>query len=169
MPVPTPTDYGPEDPRFIAAIDALRRTGMLGFQIRYQDDEEPTVWMAVGEWNRGREGIPVPAQASGITAHLVAAGLSPSQAMAKLLDEAVDGGFCVHCKRPTGATDDWRSEMPLANVICWQVYDPETEKYRRSCEGDVPKRGRNDPCWCGSGEKYKRCHGAGHGSTEEAG
>ena len=21
--------------------------------------------------------------------------------------------------------------------------------------------GRNDPCWCGSGKKYKRCHGAG--------
>ena len=23
-----------------------------------------------------------------------------------------------------------------------------------------PKFGRNDPCWCGSGKKYKRCHGA---------
>ncbi|MDQ4019962.1 MAG: SEC-C metal-binding domain-containing protein [Actinomycetota bacterium] len=22
------------------------------------------------------------------------------------------------------------------------------------------KRGRNDPCWCGSGKKYKKCHGA---------
>ena len=21
------------------------------------------------------------------------------------------------------------------------------------------KLGRNDPCWCGSGKKYKRCHG----------
>jgi preprotein translocase subunit SecA len=20
--------------------------------------------------------------------------------------------------------------------------------------------GRNDPCWCGSGQKYKKCHGA---------
>ena len=19
--------------------------------------------------------------------------------------------------------------------------------------------GRNDPCWCGSGKKYKKCHG----------
>jgi preprotein translocase subunit SecA len=19
--------------------------------------------------------------------------------------------------------------------------------------------GRNDPCWCGSGQKYKKCHG----------
>ncbi len=22
----------------------------------------------------------------------------------------------------------------------------------------VPKLGRNEPCWCGSGKKYKRCH-----------
>ena len=22
------------------------------------------------------------------------------------------------------------------------------------------KLGRNDPCWCGSGKKYKKCHGA---------
>ncbi|MHB8430631.1 MAG: SEC-C metal-binding domain-containing protein, partial [Acidimicrobiales bacterium] len=23
------------------------------------------------------------------------------------------------------------------------------------------KLGRNEPCWCGSGKKYKLCHGAG--------
>jgi preprotein translocase subunit SecA len=26
--------------------------------------------------------------------------------------------------------------------------------------GEHEKLGRNDPCWCGSGKKYKRCHGA---------
>ncbi|MGZ5133027.1 MAG: SEC-C metal-binding domain-containing protein, partial [Caldimonas sp.] len=25
--------------------------------------------------------------------------------------------------------------------------------------GGVPKVGRNDPCPCGSGKKYKQCHG----------
>jgi hypothetical protein len=25
---------------------------------------------------------------------------------------------------------------------------------------DEPGIGRNDPCWCRSGKKYKRCHGA---------
>jgi len=25
---------------------------------------------------------------------------------------------------------------------------------------DHPEIGRNDPCWCGSGKKYKKCHGA---------
>jgi hypothetical protein len=28
--------------------------------------------------------------------------------------------------------------------------------YRR----EEPKLGRNDPCFCGSGRKYKKCHGA---------
>lgn len=26
----------------------------------------------------------------------------------------------------------------------------------RPIPGSAP--GRNEPCWCGSGEKYKRCH-----------
>jgi hypothetical protein len=25
---------------------------------------------------------------------------------------------------------------------------------------DDAEPGRNDPCWCGSGKKYKKCHGA---------
>ena len=25
---------------------------------------------------------------------------------------------------------------------------------------DEEKIGRNDPCWCGSGKKFKKCHGA---------
>ena len=28
-----------------------------------------------------------------------------------------------------------------------------------SASGPNVKLGRNDPCWCGSGKKYKRCHG----------
>jgi preprotein translocase subunit SecA len=26
--------------------------------------------------------------------------------------------------------------------------------------GQHGKVGRNDPCWCGSGKKFKKCHGA---------
>ena len=25
---------------------------------------------------------------------------------------------------------------------------------------ETEKIGRNDPCWCGSGKKFKKCHGA---------
>jgi preprotein translocase subunit SecA len=29
---------------------------------------------------------------------------------------------------------------------------------------ETEKVGRNDPCWCGSGKKYKKCHGASNGA-----
>jgi preprotein translocase subunit SecA len=30
----------------------------------------------------------------------------------------------------------------------------------KTVKRDEPKLGRNDPCWCGSGKKFKKCHGA---------
>ena len=34
------------------------------------------------------------------------------------------------------------------------------EQPRQRVVSDREQIGRNDPCWCGSGKKYKRCHGA---------
>jgi uncharacterized protein len=51
----------------------------------------------------------------------------------------------------------------------WAVYDlrefwknlgPRVETVRKAAEP-----GRNDPCWCGSGKKFKKCHGAAAGDT----
>jgi len=33
-----------------------------------------------------------------------------------------------------------------------------TEHDRRMARGHLSNLGRNDPCWCGSGKKYKHCH-----------
>jgi hypothetical protein len=39
------------------------------------------------------------------------------------------------------------------------VWDEEEEEEDAAPPLDrVPKPGRNDPCWCGSGKKYKKCH-----------
>jgi preprotein translocase subunit SecA len=35
---------------------------------------------------------------------------------------------------------------------------PQPVEQRRVDENE--QIGRNDPCWCGSGKKYKKCHGA---------
>jgi preprotein translocase subunit SecA len=29
----------------------------------------------------------------------------------------------------------------------------------KTVKREEPKIGRNDPCWCGSGKKFKKCHG----------
>jgi hypothetical protein len=148
-----------KDPRLTACIDLARRCGAQSLQIRYSDDEQPVVWMAVASFRIGDDGFP---RASGGTeGHEAAGALMPLDATFRLVEQLVDGSVCRHCQRPAGVTDDWERQMPLSDVVvCWYVFDPETEKFRRSCEGDVPKQGRNDPCFCGSGRKFKNCHGA---------
>ena len=48
------------------------------------------------------------------------------------------------------------SERPIARPARTGGDDATVRTIRR----DVPKVGRNDPCPCGSGRKYKKCHGA---------
>lgn len=121
-----PTD----DPRFLAAIKLLERTGLRQFQIRYQDDDEPTVWLAVGEWFMGPKGLPV-AKGGRITWECAAA-LTPLRAVLRLCDEVMDGGTCMHCGKPTGVTEDFDA-MPANEFICWYQYDPELATFRRGC------------------------------------
>lgn len=107
--------------RLAACVDLARRTGTQTFELRYSDDQEPTVWMAIGKWGENFE---------------VAAGTHPLRAAIRLLEIAIDGGTCTHCKRTSGVSDDWNQAMPLEQHVCWYVYDPETKKFRRGCEGD---------------------------------
>ncbi|MDP3730981.1 MAG: preprotein translocase subunit SecA [bacterium] len=41
-----------------------------------------------------------------------------------------------------------------------QSENSEPEEKSAPAINSEPKVGRNDPCWCNSGKKYKRCHGA---------
>ena len=41
-----------------------------------------------------------------------------------------------------------------------QAAEPEIRLPKVTIRRDMPKVGRNDPCPCGSGKKYKHCHGA---------
>jgi preprotein translocase subunit SecA len=38
--------------------------------------------------------------------------------------------------------------------------EPELKLPKVTVRRETPKVGRNDPCPCGSGKKYKNCHGA---------
>lgn len=145
-----------QDPRFIAAVDMIGKSGGKSFQIRYDDEQDPVVWVAVAELRGGHWEC--------------AGGKTPLQAAFRLLETLYDGGLCGHCGRVAGVTLDWSADLPFADETCWWVYDPETQRFRRSCEGETTGLalgmtadgdvvGRNDPCPCGSGKKWKRCHG----------
>ena len=45
----------------------------------------------------------------------------------------------------------------MTNREHYEALCPEMAKHS---EEVVRKMGRNDPCWCGSGKKYKACHAA---------
>lgn len=103
-----------------ATLDMLRRVGARSVSIRYQDDDEPTVWMVMASFDGDR--------------HEVDAALDPIRAGLRLLERLIDGGQCNHCKRPTGLEPDSLDTMPLNAAICWYQYDPELSTFRRGCE-----------------------------------
>lgn len=111
-----------QDPRFKAALDLIGRTGADEFQIRYSDEDEPVIWMAYASYKeKGGE---------------VAASLNPVIAVLRLAETLVDGGTCVHCKKPSGLDVDSIDVMPADEFICWYQFDPELKTFRRGCEGD---------------------------------
>ena len=129
----------PDDPRFVALVAMIGRTGAAEFQIRYSDDEQPVVWVAVAGHRRINNR---PSRRGKVNHYEAGGGMTPLQACFRLAEQIVDGSECAHCHRPAGITDDWESEMPLAEHVCWYVYDPEVSTFRRSCEGETtpPRR-----------------------------
>jgi preprotein translocase subunit SecA len=63
---------------------------------------------------------------------------------------ASDGGAARQVVQPRGAA---RRQVNLRENRTEQAAVPAAKVNGR-------KVGRNDPCWCGSGLKFKRCHGA---------
>lgn len=124
---PSPPDLtgatGPvADAKLTAGVDFIRRTGSKTFQLRYSDDEQPVVWIAVAGYPDER--------------HEVDASLDPIRAVLRLCERLADGGQCVHCGRPTGLDPDTIETMPLNDLICWYQFDPELRTFRRGCEGN---------------------------------
>jgi hypothetical protein len=114
------------EPKLLAALDFVRRTGATSISIRYHDDEQPVVWLVVASY-----------VVDGDERHEVDASLDPVRAALRLCERLADGGQCTHCGRPSGLDPDSLETMPLDRLVCWYQYDPELRKFRRGCEGDA--------------------------------
>lgn len=108
--------------KMTAAVDFIRRTGASSFQLRYTDDEQPLVWIAVASFGERHE---------------VDASIDPERAVLRLAERLTDGGRCKHCSRPSGLDPDSLDTMPMSDMVCWYQYDPELKRFRRGCEGDA--------------------------------
>ena len=61
-------------------------------------------------------------------------------------------------EHPLATLEDGIEDLVLAAVDLWDL--THRERFRvETIQRDGPKVGRNDPCPCGSGRKFKLCHG----------
>lgn len=119
----------PEQQRKLkAAVDMIGRCGAASIQIRYSDDEDPTVWFVVASFDAD--------------VWETASGRDPVDALLRCAAQLIDGGQCRHCGQPSALDTDW--ENPLSTFatavglpICSYTYDPELATFRRSCEGEA--------------------------------
>ncbi len=99
--------------------------------------------------------------------HLFHAQLAPEEAEALQAEQAaaVDGDFSYEHESLAGAEAIAAAGagagvgVATAGAVAAPATTVSTNPQQRVA-GPHEKIGRNDPCWCGSGKKYKKCHGA---------
>jgi hypothetical protein len=126
-------DSAVKDPRYVAAIDLIRRAGAREIQLRYDDVQAPIVWVATAGFSiiDGK-----PSARGKINAHQAGGGLDPLLAIFALCRACLDRqGKCTRCGRST-MFDETFDPQPLESYYCWRQWDPEMKTFRRSCEGD---------------------------------
>lgn len=120
------------DPRWVAAIDLLRRNGAREVQIRYDDEQKPIVWVTTASFSviNGK-----PSNRGKINAHQAGGGLDPMSSIFALCRACLDRrGKCNHCGKNTMFDETFESQ-PLEDFYCWYQWDPEMQTFRRGCEG----------------------------------
>lgn len=122
-----------KDPRYIPAIELLRRNGAKEVQLRYDEEQQPLVWVAVAGFSliNGK-----PAGRGKLNAWQAGGGLDPLSSLFALCRACLDRkGWCTHCHRNTMFEETIESQ-PLEDFYCWYQWDPENRTFRRGCEGD---------------------------------
>ena len=86
-----------------------------------------------------------------------ASNLSSFENMLSILARSArtQGPETLQAPQPEAAASPNGRASPAA-----QLDQPEIKLPKVTLRRDTPKVGRNDPCPCGSGKKYKHCHGA---------
>jgi preprotein translocase subunit SecA len=78
----------------------------------------------------------------------------------KLMDEQVKTDVITKMFRVQVTREEQIQDLAPKEQPMHFMHGSEEETSRAPVERDADKVGRNDPCPCGSGKKYKKCHGA---------
>src|SRR6185437_3088634 len=95
---------------------------------------------------------------SEVVLHLFHAELAPEQAQQQLQQTQTSNGN-IHYEHEISAGAEAIAAAGGGEAVAAGVPSPGAAAQTvRASEHE--KLGRNDPCWCGSGKKFKKCHGA---------
>jgi preprotein translocase subunit SecA len=125
-------------------MEALRE----GVHLRAMAQKDPLVeYTAEGERLFTDLGAAIRAE---VVLHLFHAELAPQEAQAQLAaqPQATNGNLQYEHETSAGAAAI--AAAGSGEAVMAAVPSPAAGE----------KLGRNDPCWCGSGKKFKKCHGA---------
>lgn len=146
-PLATIAAYGPDDTRATKLVVAV---------FANSTDREPTTLRTWTGADGDLRNHPDTAKeiAQFLKSHQVRQAISPDHIIRCAHEEGVDypvGGSCPHCpfwaNRPPRPQPNLPPGTPVAQPLL-----------------TAPKIGRNDPCPCGSGQKYKKCCGKSGGA-----
>jgi preprotein translocase subunit SecA len=130
-------------------------------------DMEPTLPQSEIQYNIDAEGNLVPIGGAAV-APLPVAGPSRAQAASNKVDQALQARAPQRMQmgrgplRSTDASFGSGEEMDLLSAGPGggsMGGGMRSQSHASAAAPQVPKAGRNDPCPCGSGKKYKKCHG----------
>jgi len=94
---------------------------------------------------------------SEVVLHLFHAELAPEDAQAQLAQTQTANGN-IHYEHETSAGAEAIAAAGGGEAVMAGV--PSAGGVQTVHASPNEKLGRNDPCWCGSGKKFKKCHGA---------
>jgi len=80
-----------------------------------------------------------------------------------LMGERIEDEIIMNLWRMDAAVQKQQEEMERKRERDL-VYSAPAKEARPPARAPADRVGRNDPCPCGSGKKYKKCHGSGEGS-----
>jgi preprotein translocase subunit SecA len=93
-----------------------------------------------------------------VVLHLFHAELAPEEASQQLAQQQrTNGNVTFEHETSAGAEV---IDAALAGGVSTAAVGGATAPSRTVQTSEHEKLGRNDPCWCGSGKKFKKCHGA---------
>jgi preprotein translocase subunit SecA len=96
---------------------------------------------------------------SEVVLHLFHAELAPEQAEQQLAQAQAANGN-LHYEHESSAGAAAIAEAGGGEAVAAGVPSASGVVTQTVVASDRDKIGRNDPCWCGSGKKFKKCHGA---------